>query len=183
MFRKICSFVLVLGLIGGSMAFAVEPQSKAPQQNGEVLLEIVATHAPDLLPGFEAAFADHKAVHESLEVILTQKFTENLMAQQAFVSEIIGKLQSGEIDRKTAKQMLEAKRLEVKTNREAIKGEMEALKASFNLSQEANKALMNTLNEAIAAANEPLILETLNQIYTNLLAHIQFDYAKLSMMQ
>lgn len=183
MFKKICSLLLVLGVLGGTMAFAAEPQRKAPQQNGEVLLGIVATHAPDLLPGFEAAFAEHKAVHESLEVILTQKFTENLMAQQAFVSEILGKLQSGEIDRKTAKQMLEAKRLEVKTSREAIKAELEAFKASFNLSPEVNKALMNTLNEAVATANEPLILETLNQIYTNLLAHIQFDLAKLAMMQ
>ena len=104
-----------------------------------------------------------------------------LEAQQLFLADLSSKLRSGEIDKATAKQLMEARRAEIKAQREVVKTEIQALKASFNLSPEVNKALMQTLKTAIAEENTALITETLNTIYSTLLTHIQFDYAKLAM--
>lgn len=184
MFKKLLSLVLVIGLMGSSLAFAGEApkQREAAQPKGdEKLIEIVTTYAPELLPNFEAAIAEHQSVHVQLEAKATERFTSQLEAHQLFLADITSKLRSGEIDRATAKQMIEARRTEVKTQREAVKAEIQALKASFNLSPEVNKAMMQTLKTAIEAEDTALITETLNAIYSTLLTHIQFDYAKLAM--
>ena len=186
MLKKLLAMVLVIGLLGTSAAFAGElpkkPAGEVPKNN-EALILIIETYAPEMLADYEAAFAEHESVHVSLEAVLTERMANKLEEHQIFLSEIVGKLRSGEIDKATAKQMLEAKRLEVKDLRAATKLEIQTLKESYNLSPEANKAMRASLKLAIEAEDNAQVVEILGTMYSTLLTHIQFDYAKLALIQ
>jgi len=149
---------------------------------------VIETYAPEMLASYQTAWDAHDAVHVQLEAIKQERKAEI----QAEVAVIRAKVESGELTLEEAKAELltleEAKaelltlREANKAEHEAIRAEIEALKATYGQDPEVVKVAKEALKVAVKAKDEAEIVRLLGDLLAMLEKHITFDNMKLDVL-
>lgn len=153
-------------------------------------LTLITEFAPELITDFEQAYDNHFEVHQLL-------FESTYSKQEAYSIEIIAGLETlktevllaVEAETMTAKEAslilkdyLIAKQEEFKAIKDAYKAEIEPLKEV----NQANKLIVQELKAELRIAAEAGDTEAITDILTELLTwgevHLDFDYAKLAIL-
>lgn len=154
-------------------------------------LALIEEFAPELLTAYTTAFDDHSIVHELL-------FNEAYDKQEAYVIETKAGIESLQLEVIEAvnnetmtpkeaatliKEYLVAQKEDYKATKDAYKAEIEPL----NEVNEANKVIVQALKEDLKAAITEGDSEAINSILAELLTwssvHLDFDYAKLAILE
>lgn len=153
-------------------------------------LEVLSEVAPDWVDAFVDAFDDHNSVHELLEEAAAAwrdfRLSEVQANSELFKADILAQVEDGSLAKEDARALFAEHREEVKAENEAIRAqfqaEVDAIKASLGLSQEAAEALHADFKAAVESEDARAIDEAVSAIYDYLLTHTEFDYLKLDLI-
>lgn len=161
------------------------------EERSALRMEVVAEYAPELVVDFEGVYAAHIIVHEAL-------FNEHMLNSSEFVAEtnaglatlkdeVLASIEAGTMTGQEARAEIKAymagRREEYKATKEAYKAEIADLDAANELSKEEAKALKTELKAALEAEDATTIVSVLNQLLDLANTHVEYDYAKLAILE
>lgn len=162
------------------------------QQSQAKVLELVGTHAADLVDDFEDVQEEHKTVHDLLKEAKKEAFGSSRDTAKAEIETMKASLQAeveaGNMTNEEVKAALSAYKSEAKATvsaaREAYKAAIEDLVAQNQLNKEARKAIRQAIKEATSGEeiDTDAVYDLLEQLLENSQTHIQFDYDKLDVL-
>lgn len=144
----------------------------------EKMTDVLENFAPELLEAYNGLWADHEAIHVQLTVLKENTIAEKKIEKDTFKEEMKALIQAEEMTREDAKVIFEEIKATNLANREALKIEIETLKASYGLSKDNFKALNQTLRTLVEEGNAVAINGHLNTMLDYLSNHVAFDFAK-----
>ena len=154
-------------------------------------LELVDTYAPELYSDYEAGFAEHISVHEDLHEtrieLREDGFDGIIEGLIDLKDEVFAQAEAGEITfREAAEDLrayLETERLEVQEKRDDYNEAIADLLAEEEANHEIVEGLKEELRAAIEAGEDQEANEIIETLYDYLQLHIEFDLAKLAIME
>ncbi len=168
-----------------------EERKEVKEERRADFMEMVETYAPELAEQFDDKFTEHHTLQSSIFEARLDKnqssFNDAKEELNALKEELQEQVKNEEITKEELKETLKAFRDENKAEREAIKegyksdlaDEIEAQKTRH----EETKALREALKTAVENEDSETIVSIINQLYDNLLEHIEFDSTKLEYIE
>ena len=167
-------------------------ERKATAQEGQTKkLALINLYAPEMYDAYLDAFADHVTVHEQLfqahKSLRLEASEMTATGLSNLKDTLLPMVEDGTMTGKEMGQELRAYLQEQKTYLSSVKDQYKAEIEAINTENETNKELAKSLKSDLRLAIEAEDVDTANalitELYDYLLAHTQYDYEKLEVLE
>lgn len=156
-----------------------------------IKLEIVDLYAPEMYELYAEGFTEHNSTHETLfatRMALRDTSFELLVEGMTSVKDdVFAQAEAGEITYKEASEAIQVYKQDQIAYDQSVVEQYLADIEDLVAQNEANKEIAEGLKEDLRAAVEAEDFEAANrlitELYDYLILHIEFDYAKLAIME